>query len=603
MSELSTRRLDAGITYVPIAMHLFGDDNGTNFADNNQINDALSELNFNFLPNNIQFFFSGVSFNHYPDSYFNDSAQTAEEENAFHTANGATNAINIYMSDYLDLNGNAVGGYAYVGVSGPAAQFYNRIWLDNGAAGAMSHEMGHFFGLPHTFNNSNSATVTDRELVTRIVEVPPRLSANCEDKGDYVCDTPADPYGRDDAADENCTYTGWAIDANQDTFDPGMTNIMSYYGCAPAIFTPGQRDRMAQTLSLFLAPDNGFTLTAPETDQLPPSNLFITTPDADYAGMYFLLWQDNSNVETGYLIERSTNPNGPFIPVKGVAENVTAVLVPLEPGVGNYVRVKPSNSMANYSEVIGPITPSNLCGNNFGQSCEFINTDPALAAWRIERFTLSRNNDVLIDNADSGCSLHGIGNYFSVLGAEVIPGETLSFNVQSKMGTDGAYDIHAQLFADWNDDNDFEDADEMLFVNGSDWFEVSGTFTVPAGLANGEYRLRVAVTADQTTDSMACGYFFGEVEDYKLSIGGLSTGHFAETTFYAYPNPAGNLLHFRYSPNLTIDRLTITDVSGKNAFDGSFDGAPVDVSRLSPGMYLVKAVSGQGVFSAKFIKE
>ena len=44
------------------------------------------------------------------------------------------------------------------------------------------HEMGHFFGLLHTHGYSN--TVKTDEFVD---------GSNCNEAGDYFCDTPADP--------------------------------------------------------------------------------------------------------------------------------------------------------------------------------------------------------------------------------------------------------------------------------------------------------------------------------------------------------------------------------------------------------------------------
>lgn len=97
-----------------------------------------------------------------------------------------------------------------------------------------THEMGHYFGLPHTFETANGNELVD--------------GSNCATSGDGVCDTPADPY----AGVENlngCRFIGTAKDANGDYYDPDVSNIMSYYDplCTCNKFTHGQFVKMANT--------------------------------------------------------------------------------------------------------------------------------------------------------------------------------------------------------------------------------------------------------------------------------------------------------------------------------------------------------------------
>ncbi|MFD1552732.1 hypothetical protein DNU06_08795 [Putridiphycobacter roseus] len=102
----------------------------------------------------------------------------------------------------------------------------------------IAHEMGHFFGLYHTWEGSLSA---NPELVD---------GSNCDTAGDLVCDTPADPFYEDsgiawvEIGTNEYLYDG--LDANGDYYIPNVENIMSYYpgGCN---FTHGQYLRMANT--------------------------------------------------------------------------------------------------------------------------------------------------------------------------------------------------------------------------------------------------------------------------------------------------------------------------------------------------------------------
>lgn len=96
---------------------------------------------------------------------------------------------------------------------------------------SVAHEMGHVLSLAHTHEGGGS------ELVD---------GSNCATAGDQVCDTPADPGG----GFTGCTYTGTAVDANGDPYNPLTNNMMSYMASScRTSFTPGQGDKMREYLN------------------------------------------------------------------------------------------------------------------------------------------------------------------------------------------------------------------------------------------------------------------------------------------------------------------------------------------------------------------
>lgn len=116
----------------------------------------------------------------------------------------------------------------------------------------LAHEIGHAFGLIHTFGNGSC-----KELVTR----DPLNGGNCSDCGDKVCDTPADPsadLGQPtinymDLVDINCNYkiSNFYRDAQNQPYAPDTKNLMSYYHECLESLTEGQGARMRGIANAF----------------------------------------------------------------------------------------------------------------------------------------------------------------------------------------------------------------------------------------------------------------------------------------------------------------------------------------------------------------
>ncbi len=149
------------------------------------------------------------------------------------------NRINVYYVNEIIIP-SGVEGYAGLG------QIVNLnssgIVLKKNAGGytgskTLPHEMGHFFGLEHTFEGNGV------ELVD---------GSNCATHGDKVCDTPADPFvdgdNVGDYVNAGCEFISPKKDANGDFYNALVGNIMSYYpDFCDCGFTDGQYQKMANT--------------------------------------------------------------------------------------------------------------------------------------------------------------------------------------------------------------------------------------------------------------------------------------------------------------------------------------------------------------------
>ena len=198
--------------YDPLGIHLLWDGNINYIDDENLYQSLYNDNNFTSLPNHID----GV------DIYFYDNNQVAL---------GTANFNNTQLK---------VGGISYDDAT------------DNGVAifirDAIVHELGHIFGLYHTFHGY----VFDPNFPNACQELVNGDAYNRFYCGDYVQDTPADYPNSNDYIDQDCNYFGDIEDPAGDQYQPLTNNYMSYTkpGCFSS-FTPKQKNRMKNSLGFF----------------------------------------------------------------------------------------------------------------------------------------------------------------------------------------------------------------------------------------------------------------------------------------------------------------------------------------------------------------
>lgn len=109
----------------------------------------------------------------------------------------------------------------------------------------------------------------------------------------------------------------------------------------------------------------------------------------------------------------------------------------------------------------------------------------------------------------------------------------------------------------------------------------------------------ISVSNTNTTISLAPGEF----KVYADNQASLSINNFfsVENKVIIYPNPTSNIL--KVETSLTIDKVEVYNVIGRKIDTLLFNNNEVDVSDLTPGIYLLKIHSEGSIGAKKFIKE
>ncbi len=371
-SNTQNLRPSAETVYIPIKLHVVVPDNGDikgSFFNSKSFNQSLALTNAVYKKINIQFFITG-SINYIKSSKLLNITVNSSEfvlvdgyaenivEEELCRPHEIPNTINLFFVNNSTVNGSLLTSYAKLPnpTSVTKLSSYRIVMtaLSLGGYGdlknpVLAHEIGHFFSLHHPFD-----AIGGKELVKR------GTGSNCENTGDLLCDTPADPYNEVSNADKLlCELPPNYKDANGDVYKPDLTNIMTYYSnyCKNG-FTAGQYERILAGLALRRTSATLGKFDALDTQVTPPT---ITAINNYEGGVMQLFIKDNSSNETGFIIERANSVDGEFVAIGGIPENATVFTDELV-GFDNltnrtfFYRIRASNSKTGYSNVFEKTT-------------------------------------------------------------------------------------------------------------------------------------------------------------------------------------------------------------------------------------------------------
>lgn len=173
---------------------------------------------------------------------------------------------------------------------------------------------------------------------------------------------------------------------------------------------------------------------------------------------------------------------------------------------------------------------------------------------------------------------------FTDITGEVSPGSSYLMTLDGN--TDGSWNDYFYVYADWNQDGDFDDAGEAYAAGGIYDSEGDGTapavstITVPLSALSGETRMRVLKVYDESEDPGPCLelYDYGQAEDYTLNVAEL-TCDLPVASYTIVPDCASG--EFSVDVNLTdlgdastVDLMEGADVLTTFSAAGTFTAGP-----------------------------
>lgn len=295
----------SNLIHIPIQFHLVATNSGSGRIQPNIVLKQLCKLNSDFSNTNIRFYLYDIFRNIDNTAIYSTPASNG---NAIQ-ARKVSKALNVFITDKADPDG-ALG--TVLGYYNPQGDY---VVLTRGEAikqsNTLSHEIGHFLSLRHTFHGwerdpwskaKHGDTIKIRYTLDGD-EIEFMNKSNCSTSADMLCDTPPDyNFG---FTSNGCNYAYEVWDFNKEKVNPQKENQMSYFSnCAQFVFTPNQVTRMQQnynsTARNYLKNNplpNFDTITGPVNLLQPKAGEQLNV----YDGVLFD-WEDVPNA-THYILE------------------------------------------------------------------------------------------------------------------------------------------------------------------------------------------------------------------------------------------------------------------------------------------------------------
>jgi len=243
--------------YIPLKINVMGDDAGNGYYPTSKVLEALCQLNEDFAPYGFHFYVEGAfnfidhsAFYQMPDGY---AFSPAMDE--FIADNNTLDVLNIYITHRTSINGGFSfahwPGYDTLDIGFPSAANFpqdhavvvRKAHLNN-SPHLLVHEVGHYFALWHTFFGWEGLAFEDfgptapdtlqiewnwQDSLYVIPVLVDRVDGwNCENTGDFICDTPPDYLSRGHTCNSDLQSEIIQVDPTGQEFRTDSRNYMSY---------------------------------------------------------------------------------------------------------------------------------------------------------------------------------------------------------------------------------------------------------------------------------------------------------------------------------------------------------------------------------------
>lgn len=453
----------------------------------------------------------------------------------------------------------------------------------------VTHELGHFYNLNHTFANNNGCGVDDDGIADT-----PKVGV-----ATYNCPTNGSVNGC--VAGEKAltmNYMDYTNDACMYMFTAGQSTVLdAYLNVLQAQFKPNVTE---------CAFGPNFSMTASNSPQ-------TACPSAGTASFDFTFTSLESFNENT-VFSATGQPAGSTVTFSPASRSTTGAFTMT---VGNLSGATVGDYTITVTGTSSSITNTQNVALNLSNSpCVSVgnSTDNYLTSTTGVVFnTISNLNNN--PGGDVGYS------DFTSLSTNVNKDE--SYDLSVYYNPDGPYQTITYVWIDWNQNCSFNDPGEQYDLGTNAGSTTSSNLLsansplaiiVPNNAALGNTTMRVTTkytdpNANQFPTSCMNGHD-AEVEDYTINVQSqLGIDEFGVANIAIFPNP--NKGQFTVTLNSSLSEkimITVYDIRGRRVYDNTFENSSnfnqaINLNAVQSGMYLVKISDGQRQETKKIIVE
>ena len=373
-----------------------------------------------------------------------------------------------------------------------------------------------------------------------------------------------------------------------DTTDPGDASALALEGRVSEI-----RITYIPTTACTTLPSS-ISATSSATAVCPNASFTLTASGLPIESGLSVQWQQSVNGGTTWTDLGTPQTGANYTVSAGITANTQFRAV---------VTCVPSSAQVTSSEVIVTVKPI--------AQCYCTNAIP----FQCNDGDLITNVTIGTINNNSGCST-ATGGYsdYTTSGptTDLMKGATVPISVTVGPSGDGWLYESVGAWIDYNQNGVFEESELTVIGTGLNQ-AINGNINIPTTALLGPTRMRVMVLASQNpvSQAYACGPIaannpFGEMEDYTVNIvSAMATNEASNIkAVQIYPNPATTELSVDLA-NQNNGSLEIFTTDGRlvTGYNLTAKVNKLNVSKLAPGMYMVKITSPDGVVTKKLVKK